>query len=72
MPDGARIPVRRRWARKTGPELGPYAPEDLTVRLARENVFVSVRGRALRVSPHLHNTHSDVDRLFELLARYLG
>lgn len=40
---------------------------DLPMRLARENVFVSVRGESIRISPHLYNTDADVDRLFTVL-----
>jgi selenocysteine lyase/cysteine desulfurase len=46
---------------------GGYAP-DVAPRLAAQNVFVSVRGDNLRVSPHLYNTPADVDRLLEVLA----
>ena len=55
-----------------GPE-GPGAPdpEDLAARLASDNVFVSVRGGNIRVSPHLYNTERDVERLFNSLLRHL-
>jgi selenocysteine lyase/cysteine desulfurase len=53
-----------------GLDLGPEAPRDLAAQLARENVFVSVRGRSLRVSPHLYNTERDVGRLFDSLTRH--
>src|SRR5215207_1766499 len=53
-----------------GPE-GPRAPEDLAARLASDNVFVSVRGGSIRVSPHLYNTERDVERLFNSLLRHL-
>jgi selenocysteine lyase/cysteine desulfurase len=46
---------------------GGYAP-DLPARLAASQVYVSVRGDNLRVSPHLYNTAADVDRLLEALA----
>ncbi len=54
-----------------GLKLGPEAPENLAVRLGQENVFVSVRGRNLRVAPHLYNTERDVERLLEVLERAL-
>ena len=50
-----------------GLNLGPAAPPDLAARLARQNVFVSVRGESVRVSPHLYNTPQDVERLFAAL-----
>jgi selenocysteine lyase/cysteine desulfurase len=44
---------------------------DLPARLAAANVYVSVRGNSIRVSPHLYNTAADVDRLFSVLAEVL-
>lgn len=46
-------------------------PATLLAELAAEQVHVSVRARALRVTPHLYNTDADVDRLFEVLQRSL-
>ncbi len=65
------VPAERRVGHMIGLGLGPEAPKDLAARLAAENVFVSVRGRALRVSPHLYNTERDVERLFDSLARHV-
>lgn len=42
-------------------------PGQLTVDLAKEKVFVSVRGNSIRISPHLYNTLEDIDRLFTSL-----
>jgi selenocysteine lyase/cysteine desulfurase len=39
--------------------------------LARNHVYVGVRGSAIRVSPHLHVTDADIDRLFLTLAKAL-
>ncbi len=39
--------------------------------MANANVFVSVRGDAMRVSPHVYNDSADVERLFEVLAAAL-
>ncbi len=64
------VPAERRAGHTIGLELGPEAPRDLAARLAEENVFVSVRGRSLRVSPHLYNTGRDVERLFDSLTRH--
>jgi len=48
-------------------------PEGLADRLARKNVYVSVRGReAVRVTPHLWVTDEDEDRFFEVLASALA
>lgn len=42
-------------------------PEMIAKGLAEANVFVSVRGDAMRVAPHVYNNTDDVDRLFEVL-----
>jgi selenocysteine lyase/cysteine desulfurase len=65
------VPASARAGHMIGLGLGPEAPNDLAVRLAEENVFVSVRGHNLRVSPHLYNTERDVRRLFDSLNRHL-
>ncbi|MGA9641817.1 MAG: aminotransferase class V-fold PLP-dependent enzyme [Terriglobales bacterium] len=44
----------------------PISPE-LTRTLARENVFVSIRGASIRVTPHAYNTQEDCDRLIACL-----
>ena len=63
------IPKERRARHMIGLRLGPEAPPDLAARLAAQNVFVSVRGESVRVSPHLYNTEADAERLFAALDR---
>ncbi len=46
-------------------------PADLVESLSKNNVYVSVRGDSIRISPHLYNTENDIDRLFEILAANL-
>ena len=46
-------------------------PRDLSSLLAREKVYVSVRGNSIRVSPHLYNTEEDVERFFEILQKFV-
>jgi selenocysteine lyase/cysteine desulfurase len=41
--------------------------KDLPLLLAQENIFVSVRGDSVRISPHLFNADEDIDRLFAVL-----
>jgi selenocysteine lyase/cysteine desulfurase len=65
------VPAPMRAGHMIGLGLGPEAPKDLATRLAEENVFVSVRGHNLRVSPHLYNTERDVGRLVDSLNRHL-
>ena len=61
-------PAERRARHMVGLKLGSAVAGDLAARLAGENVFVSVRGESVRVSPHLYNTERDVERLFAALA----
>ena len=65
------VPAEKRARHMIGLGLGPEAPEDLAARLASHDVFVSVRGGSIRVSPHLYNTERDVERLFGSLLRHL-
>jgi selenocysteine lyase/cysteine desulfurase len=65
------IPAERRARHMIGLRLGSRVPEDLAARLAGENVFVSVRGESVRVSPHLYNTERDVERFFEVLEQVI-
>jgi len=43
--------------------------KDLPSLLAQENVFVSVRGESVRISPHLYTTDEDINRLFAVLEK---
>ena len=47
-------------------------PEGLLAELKAANVFVSIRGDSLRITPHLYNDDADVDRLFHALGRVIG
>ncbi|UCD77226.1 MAG: aminotransferase class V-fold PLP-dependent enzyme [Desulfobacterales bacterium] len=43
--------------------------KDLPLLLAQDNIFVSVRGDSVRISPHLYTTDQDIDRLFAVLEK---
>jgi selenocysteine lyase/cysteine desulfurase len=47
-------------------------PADITKTLARQKVFVSVRGSSIRVAPHVYNSAADADRLISCLKRGTG
>jgi selenocysteine lyase/cysteine desulfurase len=47
-------------------------PRELPEMLAREKVFVSVRGSSIRVTPHVYNTVEDGERLIACLRRMPG
>jgi selenocysteine lyase/cysteine desulfurase len=63
----ASAPGDRRAGHYLGLRFRGGVPPDLPARLAAENVHVSVRGSAMRVTPHLWNTDADVERLFRVL-----
>jgi len=65
------VPAERRARHMIGLRLGPTAPDDLAARLAQQNIFVSVRGDSVRVSPHVYNNECDVRRLFDGLDKVL-
>ncbi len=44
-------------------------PRELPEMLAREKVYVSVRGSSIRVTPHVYNTVEDCERLIGCLRR---
>lgn len=44
-------------------------PDGLLQSLAAEQVYVSLRGTSMRVTPHLYNNDADVDRLFAALEK---
>ncbi len=65
-------PPELRLAHMIGLRAPAGLPEGLAERLAAEQVYVSVRGDAIRVAPHLYNDERDVDRLLGALGSALG
>lgn len=57
----------RRAGHYLGLRFGDAVPADLPGKLAAQQVFVSVRGKAMRVTPHVYNTEADIERLFAVL-----
>jgi selenocysteine lyase/cysteine desulfurase len=47
-----------------------YDLEAVKKKIIAEKIYVSYRGNAIRVAPHLYNTEDDLMRLVELLGRY--
>jgi selenocysteine lyase/cysteine desulfurase len=62
------VPAARRAAHLIGLRSERPLPGDLPARLAAAQIYVSVRGTSIRVSPHLYNSQADVERLFAVLA----
>ena len=65
------IPVHLRAGHFLGLRIPGGVPAGLPERLAKEQVYVSLRGDSVRVTPHLYNNDADVDRLFGVLERAL-
>jgi selenocysteine lyase/cysteine desulfurase len=49
-------------------DLGEHVPPDLSARLKKRDVYVTVRGSKLRISPHVYNDEADIALLFDTLA----
>ena len=47
-------------------------PEGLIEQLAAEHIYVAPRLGRLRISPHVYNDESDIDKCAEVLRRLLG
>ena len=60
-PEDLRAPHYLCLRRKAG------IPRELPEMLAREKVFVSVRGSSIRVTPHVYNSAADCERLIACL-----
>src|SRR5262245_26391360 len=65
------VPARRRADHYLGLRFTGPVPNGLTSRLAAADVYVSVRGHSMRVTPHVWNTEHDVERLFAELKAIL-
>ncbi|HEV8356245.1 MAG TPA: aminotransferase class V-fold PLP-dependent enzyme [Gemmatimonadales bacterium] len=61
------VPAERRAGHYLGLRFRDGVPPGLPERLRQARVHVSVRGAALRVTPHLWTTDQDVERLFKVL-----
>jgi selenocysteine lyase/cysteine desulfurase len=65
------LPKDRRAPHYLGLRTERQLPPQLLPELARRQVFVSVRGSSIRVTPHVYNTEADVDRFVEALEAVL-
>lgn len=65
------LPAGRRADHLLGIRSPRPLPTDLTARLAAEQVYVSVRGQSIRVSPHVYNTEADIQRFMAALGAML-
>jgi hypothetical protein len=63
----APLPARERGGHMIGIELPAGGTGPLLEALAERGVHVGVRSSWLRISPHLHTTQVDLERLFSAL-----
>ncbi len=62
-------PDHQRGPHMLGIGLPKHSRTPAFAALAEANCYVAFRGTSLRISPHLHTTDQDVDRLLDTLAR---
>jgi selenocysteine lyase/cysteine desulfurase len=62
-------PQEQRIGHMIGVRMPGGVPHALGEALSAERIYVSVRGDAIRIAPHLYNTTADIDRLFAVLDR---
>lgn len=61
------VPSEKRAGHILGLRFPKGLPEGILQNLAEKNVFVSLRGNAMRVAPHLYNDEHDMARLLRVL-----
>ena len=66
------VPASLRAGHYLGLRRDGGVPDGLGAHLASTGVYISVRGTALRVTPHVYNDNEDVDRLIEALETFEG
>jgi selenocysteine lyase/cysteine desulfurase len=66
------VPASLRAGHYLGLRRDGGVPDGLGAHLASTGVYISVRGTALRVTPHVYNDNDDVDRLIEALETFEG
>jgi len=66
------IPEAHRSPHLLGLRFPGLLPAELSARLAENNIFVSIRGDAIRISPHVYNNQADLDRFIHVLEKEIG
>ena len=66
------LPEAERPGHYLGLRLAAGTPPGLLEALATRNVYVSLRGDSIRVTPNVYNTDADTDRLLDALHSVLG
>jgi len=63
-------PAENRVGHMIGIRLPNGISEGLIKRLSDARIYVSIRGDAIRIAPHLYNDESDIERLFSVLREF--
>ena len=66
------VPSDRRAGHYLGLTMASGLPDDLPAELAKRDVFVSVRGSSIRITPHVYNDERDIERLMSALTDRVG
>ena len=66
------LPARNRAAHFLGIRPRGGIPEGLLERLRSERIYVSVRGDAIRISPHVYSSVADAWRFLDVLREFRG
>ena len=69
---GLQVAAAQRGPHFLGVGFPDGVPDGLLESLSKEQVFVSIRGESMRVSPHLFNNLQDLKKLFTILKHQLG
>ena len=64
-------PSQDRVGHLIGIRLPNGIPGGLGERLAEEKIYVSIRGDAIRIAPHLYNEEKDIEKLFAVLQKLI-
>jgi len=67
----APLPTSDRVNHMIGIRLPGGVPDGLGERLAEAKIFVSIRGDAVRIAPHLYNDESDIEKFFTVLRKLI-
>lgn len=65
------LPAHQRAGHFLGVTFGTAVPTGLLEALEHSNVYISVRGKSMRITPHLYNNEADIERLFSVLTRLM-
>ncbi len=65
------LPADKRVGHMVGVRLPGGIPEALPKRLVEKQVFVSVRGDAIRIAPHVYNREGDAKRFLAVLQEFV-